>query len=99
MYIKKEPGKIWWGTAGAEYVCESSGVLTQKEEAEFHLGGGAKKVIISAPPKDTVPIYVVGVNHKHYKSSVTVWSMLLAPRIALLPSPGSCTTSGIVEAS
>ena len=74
MYIKKEPGKIGCGTAGAEYVCESTGVLTQKEEAELHLGGGAKKVIISAPPKDSVPIYVVGVNHKDYKSSDTVVS-------------------------
>merc|ERR1712190_250252 len=39
-----------------------------------HLKGGAKKVIISAPPKDAVPIYVVGVNHKDYKASDTVVS-------------------------
>merc|ERR1712115_160827 len=39
-----------------------------------HLKGGAKKVIISAPPKDAVPIYVVGVNHKEYKTSDTVVS-------------------------
>merc|ERR1711976_149529 len=45
-----------------------------KEKAELHLQGGAKKVIISAPPKDAVPIYVVGVNHKDYKSSDTVVS-------------------------
>merc|ERR1712027_76943 len=50
------------------------GVFTQKEKAELHLGGGAKKVIISAPPKDAVPIYVMGVNHKDYKSSDTVVS-------------------------
>merc|ERR1712231_14073 len=48
--------------------------FTQKEKAELHLGGGAKKVIISAPPKDAVPIYVVGVNHKDYKTSDTVVS-------------------------
>merc|ERR1712070_726715 len=47
---------------------------TLKEKAELHLKGGAKKVIISAPPKDSVPIYVVGVNHKDYKSSDTVVS-------------------------
>merc|ERR1712083_860568 len=35
---------------------------------------GAEKVIISAPPKDAVPIYVVGVNHTEYKSSDTVVS-------------------------
>merc|ERR1712244_27662 len=72
VFHEKEPGNIGWGASGAEYVCESTGVFTQKEKAELHMGGGAKKVIISAPPKDAVPIYVVGVNHKNYKSSDTV---------------------------
>merc|ERR1712157_321812 len=36
--------------------------------------GGAKKVIISAPPKDAVPIYVIGVNHTEYKTTDTVVS-------------------------
>merc|ERR1711898_55794 len=39
-----------------------------------HMGGGCKKVIISAPPKDAVPIYVVGVNHTDYSTSDTVVS-------------------------
>merc|ERR1711971_154423 len=34
--------------------------------------GGAKKVIISAPPKDAVPIYVMGVNNEEYKTTDTV---------------------------
>merc|ERR1712154_679795 len=74
VFHEKEPGNIGWGAPGAEYVCESTGVFTQKEKAELHLGGGAKKVIISAPPKDAVPIYVMGVNHKDYKASDTVVS-------------------------
>merc|ERR1719361_35322 len=32
------------------------------------------KVIISAPPKDAVPIYVCGVNHTEYKTTDTVVS-------------------------
>ena len=36
--------------------------------------GGAKKTIISAPPKDDAPIFVMGVNHKEYKSDMTVVS-------------------------
>merc|ERR1711992_523118 len=71
---EKDPASIPWGASGADYVCESTGFFTQKEKAELHLGGGAKKVIISAPPKDAVPIYVVGVNHKDYKSTDTVIS-------------------------
>merc|ERR1711903_307803 len=43
-------------------------------KAELHIAGGCKKVIISAPPKDAVPMYVVGVNHTDYKTSDTVVS-------------------------
>jgi glyceraldehyde 3-phosphate dehydrogenase len=74
VFHEKDPASIPWGTAGAEYICESTGVFTAQEKAELHIKGGAKKVIISAPPKDAVPIYVMGVNHAEYKASDTVVS-------------------------
>jgi len=74
IFHEKDPASIPWGASGADYICESTGVFTAQEKAELHLKGGAKKVIISAPPKDAVPIYVVGVNHKDYKASDTVVS-------------------------
>jgi len=74
VFHEKDPAAIPWGTVGADYVCESTGVFTAKEKAELHIKGGCKKVIISAPPKDAVPIYVVGVNHTDYKTSDTVVS-------------------------
>merc|ERR1711972_1224550 len=74
VFHEKDPACIPWGACGANYVCESTGVFTAKEKAELHIKGGAKKVIISAPPKDAVPIYVVGVNHTEYKTSDTVVS-------------------------
>jgi len=74
IFHEKDPAAIPWGVAGAEYICESTGVFTAQEKAELHIKGGAKKVIISAPPKDAVPIYVMGVNHKEYKASDTVVS-------------------------
>merc|ERR1711948_253450 len=74
VFHEKDPTAIPWGACGAQYICESTGVFTQKEKAELHIKGGAKKVIISAPPKDAVPIYVVGVNHLDYKASDTVVS-------------------------
>merc|ERR1711972_534048 len=74
IFHEKDPAAIGWGAVGAEYVCESTGVFTAQEKAELHIKGGAKKVIISAPPKDSVPIYVVGVNHKEYKTTDTVVS-------------------------
>lgn len=87
IFHEKDPAAIGWGETGAEYVCESTGVFTAKEKAELHLKGGAKKVIISAPPKDSVPIYVIGVNHKEYKSSDTV------------VSNASCTTNCLAPLS
>jgi len=74
VFHEKDPASIPWGEIGATYVCESTGVFTQKEKAELHIQGGAKKVIISAPPKDAVPIYVMGVNHTEYKTTDTVVS-------------------------
>merc|ERR1712217_883450 len=74
VYDSKDPTAIPWGDCGADYVCESTGVFTAKEKAELHIKGGCKKVIISAPPKDAVPIYVMGVNHEDYVSSDTVVS-------------------------
>ena len=49
-------------------------MFTERQKAELHIKGGAKKVIISAPPKDDVPIYVAGVNHKDYRATGTVVS-------------------------
>jgi len=74
VFHEKDPSAIPWGATNTDYVCESTGVFTAKEKAELHIKGGAKKVIISAPPKDAVPMYVMGVNHTDYKKEDTVVS-------------------------
>merc|ERR1719262_1807780 len=74
VFHEKDPAAIGWGAVGANYVCESTGVFTERAKAELHIKGGCKKVIISAPPKDDVPIYVMGVNHTEYKKTDTVVS-------------------------
>jgi glyceraldehyde 3-phosphate dehydrogenase len=63
MTEEKDPAKIPWGKLGVEVVVESTGVLTKREKLEPHLSAGAKKVILTVPPKDKVDaMVVVGVN-------------------------------------
>jgi glyceraldehyde 3-phosphate dehydrogenase len=74
IFNQKDPSAIKWGDAGADYICESTGVFLTKEKADLHLKGGAKKVVMSAPPKDDTPLFVMGVNHENYKKELTVVS-------------------------
>lgn len=74
IFNEKDPSNIPWGKAGADYICESTGVFTDKKGCGAHHKGGAKKVIISAPPKDDAPIFVMGVNQEKYTSDMTVVS-------------------------
>lgn len=66
----RNPEELPWQKLGVDYVVESTGLFTDYQGAEKHLTAGAKRVIISAPTKDPdrVPTFVVGVNHKQYKT-------------------------------
>ncbi|HEX6864351.1 MAG TPA: type I glyceraldehyde-3-phosphate dehydrogenase [Thermoanaerobaculia bacterium] len=63
MTAEKDPSQIPWGKFGADIVIESTGVHTKREAIAKHLAGGAKKVILTVPPKDEIDaMIVVGVN-------------------------------------
>nr|XP_020452867.1 glyceraldehyde-3-phosphate dehydrogenase 2 [Monopterus albus] len=69
-----KPAEIPWGSAGAKYVVESTGVFLSVEKANAHIQGGAKRVVVSAPSPNA-PMFVMGVNEDKYDpSSMTVVS-------------------------
>ena len=81
VFAEKDPTKLPWKELGVDYVIESTGLFTQLEDAQKHLVDGAKRVIISAPPKGDVPVYCLGVNEEKYN-----------PATDTVVSNASCTT-------
>ena len=75
VFAESDPANIPWGSVGAEYIVESTGVFATTEKASAHLKGGAKKVVISAPAKDKeTPTFVCGVNLDKYTPDMVVVS-------------------------
>ena len=77
---ERDPAQLKWGDIGAEYVVESTGLFLTDEKARKHIEAGAKRVVMSAPSKDSTPMFVVGVNDKDYAGQDIV-------------SNASCTTN------
>ncbi|MFC1658176.1 type I glyceraldehyde-3-phosphate dehydrogenase [Candidatus Omnitrophota bacterium] len=79
----KSPAEIPWKDFGVDIVVESTGIFRDKEKATGHIsGGGAKKVIISAPAKNEDITIVLGVNEDKYE-----------PKKHSIISNASCTTN------
>ncbi|MCM8551325.1 type I glyceraldehyde-3-phosphate dehydrogenase [Streptomyces sp. STCH 565 A] len=66
VLAERNPADIPWGELGVDVVIESTGIFTKKADAEKHIAGGAKKVLISAPAKDEDVTIVMGVNQDKY---------------------------------
>ena len=85
VFAERDPGAIPWRDLGAELVIESTGIFTNASKARAHIdGGGAKKVIISAPAKEEDITIVLGVNEDKYD-----------PTQHSVVSNASCTTNCI----
>mgnify|MGYP001049618274 FL=1 len=88
---ERDPAKLPWGDLGAQIVLESTGFFRGPDEAAKHLEAGAKKAIISAPPKKPCPTFVLGVNddtydpaNDHVVSNASCTTNCLAPMAKVL---------------
>lgn len=81
-YAEKDPSSLPWEELKIDAVIECTGRFLTTEACQAHLDAGAKKVIMSAPPKDETPMYVMGVNADQYKNEAII-------------SNASCTTNCI----
>ncbi len=63
---ERNPADLKWNEVDAEYVVESTGLFLTQEKAKAHIEAGAKYVVMSAPSKDSTPMFVCGVNEKSY---------------------------------
>ena len=74
IIAERDPAKLPWGEIGAEAVLESTGLFSEREQAEAHIKAGAKKVVISQPAKGEDLTVVLGVNDDQLKPEHTILS-------------------------
>lgn len=48
---ERDPNNLKWGEVGADYVLESTGFFLTDVSARAHINAGAKRVVMSAPPR------------------------------------------------
>jgi len=88
VLAERDPAKLPWKDLGVDVVIESTGFFTDATKARAHIdGGGAKKVIISAPAKGEDITLVLGVNERDYD-----------PAKHHIISNASCTTNCLATA-
>ena len=88
---EKDPTKLNWGKLGADVIIESTGVFRTQEDCMKHVEAGAKKVILTVPPKGDVDgMIVLGVNddvltgEEKVLSNASCTTNCLAPMVKVL---------------
>ncbi|MEE3234904.1 MAG: type I glyceraldehyde-3-phosphate dehydrogenase [Candidatus Latescibacterota bacterium] len=74
IIAERDPAKLPWGELGADLVLESTGIFSERAQAEAHIQAGAKKVVISQPAKGEDLTVVLGVNDDQIEPNHTILS-------------------------
>ena len=85
IYAQKNPAEIPWKNHDVDVVLECTGFFADKEKAELHLKGGAKRVVISAPATGDLKTIVFNVNHHILDGKETVISCASCTTNCLAP--------------
>ena len=80
LTAERNPADLKWGDIDVDIVLECTGFFLTEESCQAHIDAGAKKVVQSAPSKDSTPMFVYGVNHEEYAGEA-------------ISSAASCTTN------
>ena len=72
---ERDPAKLPWKELGVDYVIESSGAFRHLVDLQKHIGGGARRVVLTVPCKDPLDATLVsGVNDHVVTPSSTIIS-------------------------
>ncbi len=79
---QRNPTELPWKELGVEIVIEATGLFTDRDKAAMHLEAGAKRVVISAPGKNSDTTICMGINEQGFD-----------PASHQIISNASCTTN------
>ncbi len=72
---ERDPAALPWGDHGIDFVVEATGIFASQEQCMKHVEAGAKKVLLTVPPKgDVDAMIVMGVNEDELKAEHRVIS-------------------------
>jgi len=81
-FDRRTPAKLPWQELEVDFVIDTTGKFTNKNDLEQHIEAGAKNVIVTSPAKDVDATLIYGVNESSYKVQETN-----------IISASSCTTT------
>ena len=91
LLAERDPASLPWKELGVDIVIESTGIFRQRDQLQYHINAGAKRVVLTVPSKDEIDYTVVlGVNDDGLKpehkiiSNASCTTNCLAPMAKIL---------------